>query len=282
MHALLDRAGKALLFARTRVRSGLAAPRTEARLEELERFEHPLAPRLARALRRVRERDHSTLLPWIWRIEQERAKLLASREPLEKRGPGLGPYDQGLTVHDATLASRRLHDAVALYLLVRELTPSRVLELGTNVGISGAYVAAALADGSGGALTTLEASPARSQIARAMHADLGLANVKYVVGLFDATLESALDEPVDFVFIDGHHQYGPTLDYFDRIWKHATEDAVFVFDDIRWSRGMERAWHKLQSDPRLSLVVDLSGLGIGVATRTPKTTRRLVTPILSI
>jgi predicted O-methyltransferase YrrM len=280
--ALLDRAGRALLLARTRVQSGLAAPRTEGRLDELERFEHPLAPRLARALRRVRERDHSTLLPWIWRIEQERAKLLSNRELLEKRGASIGPRDHGCTVHDAALKSRRLHDAVAFYLLVRELSPAHVLELGTGVGISGAYVAAALFDGSGGTLKTLEASPARSEIARALHSELGLTNIQYVVGSFDRTLAGALSDPIDFAFIDGGHQHEPSLDYFDRVWQHSTENAVFVFDDIRASRGMERAWRRLQSDPRLALVVDLSGLGIGVSTRSPRTTGRLVTPILSI
>jgi predicted O-methyltransferase YrrM len=281
MVAILDRAGKALLFTRTRVQSTLAAPRTESRLAALERFDHPLAPRLARALRRVHERDHSTLLPWIWRIEQERAKLLASREPLSSVGKP-GPDDARLTVHDVTLESRRLHDAVALYLIVRELAPMRVLELGTNVGVSSAYVAAALTDGNGDTLTTLEVSPARAELARRMHAELGFTNIKYVVGLFDDTLESALGDPVDFVFIDGHHHYEPTLDYFDRIWKHSAEGAIFVFDDIRWSRGMERAWRLLQQDPRLSLVVDLCGFGVGVGTRTPKAKGRLVTPILSI
>jgi predicted O-methyltransferase YrrM len=289
MPKVLDRAEKAILFTRSRVRSALSAPRTEGRLEALERFGHPLAPRLARALRRVRERDHSSLLPWIWRIEQERAKLLASREPLASFADGKGPYDEGLTVHDACLASRRLHDAVALYLLVREMAPSRVIELGTNVGISGAYVAAALADGAGGldgsigTLTTLEASPARSVIAKRMHEALGLRNVQYVVGLFDQTLESALvGNPVDFVFIDGHHQYEPTLDYFDRIWKHAADGAIFVFDDIRWSRGMERAWRLLQSDPRLNVVVDLCNLGIAISTKSPRSTGRLVSEILSV
>jgi predicted O-methyltransferase YrrM len=290
MVAILDRAERALRFTRKRVQSTLAAPRTESRLAALERFEHPLAPRLARALRRVHERDHSTLLPWIWRIEQERAKLLSSREPLASIGPP-GPYDAGLTVHDACLESRRLHDAVALYLIARELAPMRVLELGTNVGISSAYVAAALTDGTGDTLTTLEASPARAELAHRMHSELGFTNVKYVVGLFDDTLESALTEqpgegaaaaPVDFVFIDGHHEYEPTLDYFDRIWKHSAEGALFVFDDIRWSGGMERAWRLLQQDPRLSVVVDLCGFGVGIGTRTPKAKGRLVTPLLSI
>ena len=106
--------------------------------------------------------------------------------------------------------------------------------------------------------------------------------MSYVLGLFEDTLESALGEPVDFAFIDGHHQYEPTLDYFDRIWRRSREGAVFIFDDIRWSVGMERAWARLKTDPRLSIVVDLCGLGVGIGTLEPRATRRLVTPILAV
>ena len=44
---------------------------------------------------------------------------------------------------------------------------------------------------------------------------------------------------------------------------------MFVFDDIRWSLGMERAWNRLKTDPRLPIVVDLCGLGIAIGTRAP-------------
>jgi predicted O-methyltransferase YrrM len=166
--------------------------------------------------------------------------------------------------------------------MVAELQPERIVELGTNVGISSAYMAAAQHDAGRGTLVTLEASPARSHIARRMHESLGLSRVDYVLGFFDQTLESALLEPVDFAFIDGHHQYEPTLDYFDRIWRKSKDGAVFVFDDIRWSLDMERAWNRLKTDPRLSVVVDLCGFGVAIGTRDPRSTRRLVTPVLAV
>ena len=133
-----------------------------------------------------------------------------------------------------------------------------------------------------GTLVTLEASPGRSRVARQMHESLALTRIDYVLGLFDQTLESALTEPVDFAFIDGHHQYEPTLDYFDRIWRRSREGAVFVFDDIRWSLGMKRAWNRLKTDPRLPIVVDLCGLGIAIGKREPRSTGRLVTRILAV
>ena len=67
---------------------------------------------------------------------------------------------------------------------------------------------------------------------------------------------------IDLAFIDGHHQYQPTLDYFEEIFRFSTPDTVFVFDDIRWSDGMKRAWSQIQSDDRLNLIVDLSRIGV--------------------
>jgi predicted O-methyltransferase YrrM len=279
---LQDRVAKALLLARRRVLTRLASRGTESELRTLERFDNPVAPRLARALARMRSRQATSAETWIQRIEGERAKLLASGAPLALPGEKEGPYDAGMSVRQACQASRRREDGVALHLLVAELKPERIIELGTNVGISSAYMAAALADAGRGTLVTLEASPARSQVARRMHQSLGLGQVEYVLGLFDQTLESALGEPVDFAFIDGHHQYEPTLDYFDRIWARSKEGAVFVFDDIRWSLGMERAWNRLKKDPRLPVVVDLCGFGVAIGTRNPRYTPRLVTPVLAV
>lgn len=279
---LPDRVAKALLLTRRRVLTRLAGKGTPFQLQELERFPHPAAPRLARALEHMRTRQAKSAETWTQRIEGERGKLLASSAPLALPGEPQGPYDRDMNVRQACQASRRREDGVALYLMVSELKPERIIELGTNVGISSAYMAAAQHDAGHGTLVTLEASPGRSHVARRMHESLGFSRVEYVLGLFDETLESALLEPVDFAFIDGHHQHEPTLDYFDRIWRKSREGAVFVFDDIRWSLGMERAWNRLKADPRLPVVVDLCGFGVAIGTREPRYTGRLVTPILAV
>ena len=54
------------------------------------------------------------------------------------------------------------------------------------------------------------------------------------MGLFADTLEQVLQEsePIDYAFIDGHHLYQPTLDYFNMIWGYARDKAIFVFDNI--------------------------------------------------
>jgi predicted O-methyltransferase YrrM len=84
-------------------------------------------------------------------------------------------------------------------------------------------------------------------VAQDLHQQLGLDNISYKQGLFIDTLASSLEEagPVGMAFVDGHHQYQPTLDYFDSIWNRSVDDTVFIFDDIRWSEGMKRALERL-------------------------------------
>ncbi len=36
----------------------------------------------------------------------------------------------------------------------------------------------------------------------------------------------------------------------------ATNDSVFVFDDIYWSVGMTRAWNEIKKDPKVTLSID--------------------------
>ena len=140
-----------------------------------------------------------------------------------------------------------------------EYQPKTILELGTNIGISSAYLAAA-----GGSVTTLEASAARLALAKELHRKLGLRNVSYVQGLFTDTLQLTLESlpPIDLAFIDGHHLYQPTLDYFAAIREHAARDCLFVFDDVRWSDGMKRAWAELK--PQFEVTAEAGGMGIAI------------------
>ena len=129
-------------------------------------------------------------------IEQERRRMLNDDSPLidgSEAEPGL--YDKGQTIGAVTKVSKSPRGALLLYQFIREFRPQLVVELGTNVGISAAYQAAALNENAnGGRLVTLEASPYRLRLAKSLHAKLGLENISYVQGLFSDTLQSALAE----------------------------------------------------------------------------------------
>ncbi len=219
-------------------------------------------------------------------IEKQRDVLLARDEKLIDGSLGEGGlYDEGLSIGDACNVSKKLKEAELLYLLVRNCGVRNALELGTNVGVSSAYIAAGLKSSKcGERLVTLEASPYRQRIAKHLHAVVHLQNIDYVLGLFLDTLPIVLQKTalIDFAFIDGHHQKKPTLAYFDAIHQYCVPGAIIIFDDIRWSDGMREAWRALQQDRRLSAVIDLNSMGITVVSERDVNNRIVTRPLFSI
>lgn len=246
---------------------------TPARLTLLRRLEDPVAAKLAAVVERLRAGSPCHDDPWIDRIESERQRLLRCQDLLA------GTFESGHTVAHACTASKPPHDALLLYHLVREFRPQTGLELGTNLGVSCAYQAAAMHVNGTGRMVTVERSLQRVEVARDLHARLGLNNVRFVTGSFAEALDGILRELgcVDHAFIDGHHQMQATLDYFDRIYPALRENAIVLFDDIRWSPGMQRAWRILCADSRIRLAVDMIRVGVCVTTRQPTAEPRHVT-----
>ncbi|HEV9037409.1 MAG TPA: class I SAM-dependent methyltransferase [Puia sp.] len=157
-----------------------------------------------------------------------------------------------------------------LFRIARHYRPGVMVELGTSLGLSTAYLAAGAgldrAEGEAGApgsrLYTIEGSAALAEAAAGNLRSLGL-DARIVTGNFDDELAPLLQTipPVDLAFIDGNHRYEPTMRYFESLFAHASPGAVLIFDDIYWSGEMERAWEDIRRDPRVMLTIDLFFLG---------------------
>jgi predicted O-methyltransferase YrrM len=155
-----------------------------------------------------------------------------------------------------------------LFRLARSYRPSVVVELGTSLGLSAAYLAAGVREGGvrGGRVWTIEGSPAVAKRAAGHLSDLGLEGVEVVTGNFDVVLEPLVERvgPVELAFVDGNHRSEPTLRYFDILMRHSGRSAMLVFDDIHWSADMERAWGQIKADPRVMMTIDLFFFGLVV------------------
>jgi predicted O-methyltransferase YrrM len=161
--------------------------------------------------------------------------------------------------------------SIILFKLIRKLKPDSCVELGSCVGISASYQAAALKINGTGKLITLEGSPETANIARET---LGILNHKHaavVTGPFHKTLEGALEsaKPIDFFLNDGHHDHDAVIQYFNQSLPNLAPEAVIVFDDISWSPGMKKAWTEIEEDPRVAASIDLQRLGIAVMGSSP-------------
>ena len=148
-----------------------------------------------------------------------------------------------------------------LFNLLQYFAPGTVIELGTCLGISTAYMASA---GTNAHIITIEGSKSLSDLAVKNWASLKFNNIEAVTGNFDDKLPEVLSriETVGLAFIDGNHRYEPTLRYFNMLMGKANENTILVFDDIYWSREMTEAWTVIKKDPRITLTIDIYRLGI--------------------
>jgi predicted O-methyltransferase YrrM len=216
---------------------------------------------------------------WISLIEQRRSALLRSESKIPVIDYGAGKaesprtkeeMDRGVNlsarVCDIARASKPQFLATLLFNVIRKMKPSSCVELGSCVGISAAYQAAALRINGSGRLVTLEGSPAIADLAQDTFDLLGLENVREVRGPFQEKMAGVLTEsqPIDYFFNDGHHDRDAVLRYFDHATPFLSSNAIVIFDDISWSPGMREAWNSIEADKRVAVSVDLTSMGIAL------------------
>jgi len=147
------------------------------------------------------------------------------------------------------------------YYLIKRFEYTRIVELGTSLGLTTAYLAKAA--GESGKVLTIEGSDEIVKVAQANLYSLNLPNAHVLRGTFEAALSQALSElgKVDLAYVDGNHQYQPTLDYYHQLLPHVHNDSVLIFDDIYWSTGMAKAWKEIKQHPDVTVTVDLFFVG---------------------
>lgn len=198
-------------------------------------------------------------------IEKIRTQLLSNHSTIEIQDFGAGSrVAKTNTRKISDIAKGSLKPAKYSLLLFRMIDyygPSQIMELGTSLGITTAYLASANTNAK---VTTFEGSATIAQIARQNHGSLGLANISLLEGNFDDQLPKWLahNKKVDFAFIDGNHAYKPTIAYFEALLDVVEDHSILVFDDIHWSREMEAAWAQISAHPRVTLSIDLFFIGI--------------------
>ena len=202
---------------------------------------------------------------WSRRIEERRAALLADQRQTRVSNT---EFEGAMEVSEAAWwLSLPPVWCRFLMRLVGEVAPRSALELGSGVGISGAYQAAALRSAAR-PLMTLDASEGWARLAREGFERLGLADrVELRLGDIAETLPGVLDEvaPLDYAFVDAEHTEEATVAYFDAIAPHLAPGAVVVVDDVTYPEQSRRAWRVIRGRPSAAKAVGLGRVGVVIA-----------------
>ena len=194
-------------------------------------------------------------------IEKLRAQLRRDERFLHLTDFGTG-NNSVLKVRDIAKKSLKTPNrARLLFRTVHFLQAKTVLELGTSLGVTTAYLASPNSDLE---CVTFEGSEEVAAVARENFEKLGLKNIRQITGNIDNTLEPFLQENkiLDVVFFDANHRQEAVLRYFDLCVKHITRNSVFIVDDIHWSTDMEDAWFSILNHPEVQSSIDLFDCGL--------------------
>lgn len=166
----------------------------------------------------------------------------------------------------AGISSKR---AELLLRMVNYFQPTQILEIGTSLGLA----TSALALGNENSqITTLEGCQNTLAIAqieldrlssRAQSRDY-IKNVTFANTEFSAYLKDfqLLTSHFQLVYFDGNHSKDATLQYFESLLPTISNQTVWIFDDIHWSKDMEEAWEIIKKHPKVTLTIDTFQWGI--------------------
>lgn len=198
-------------------------------------------------------------------IEQQRERLHQDNTVISVTDLGAGSHlnknqqKKVRSISKNALKSPRL--AQLLYRIVQYHHPANIIELGTCLGITTAY----LSKGNPGSnIITVEGCPETARIAYQNFQMLGLENVELRVGNFDKIFPDLINETqeLDMVYIDGNHRKDATLRYFEACLTKVNTNSVLIFDDIYWSQGMKEAWEIIKAHPQVTVTIDLFWIGL--------------------
>ncbi len=212
---------------------------------------------------------------WIDRIEKRREELASERTAV---APDFDPAAGGVTGSwfagidgpvpiwgIARMFSIPSAWGAFLLRLIRELSPSSCLELGTGLGLSAAYQAAALELNGAGSLVTLEGADAWAAVAEQGLDELGLAGRARVErGSIDDVLPPLAAElaPIDYAFLDADHSEEATVKHYEIVEPHLASGGIVLLDDVTHSDDMRRAWESIGGSRRASGRLELGRMGL--------------------
>jgi predicted O-methyltransferase YrrM len=144
---------------------------------------------------------------------------------------------------------------------VHYFQPDTILEIGTSLGLATSALALGNAK-----IITLEGCKKTQEQAQEhfKKANLNSDKIEFVNTKFEDYLSnSQLNiEHSKLIYFDGNHSKNATLNYFELLLPTITNDSVWIFDDIHWSKDMEEAWEIIKKNAKVTVTIDTFQWGI--------------------
>lgn len=209
-------------------------------------------------------------------IEAIRQQMLQSREKIHVTDYGAGSKVNASLVREVRDIAQNSKKSARLgrlfYRLIQQLDHEHLFDLGTSLGPTTLYLAAANPKAE---IVTFEGCPETAKVARRnfeqflVHSPQSTVHshqskIETIVGNLDEVLATRVSAApkIDFAFFDANHRYEPTVRYFETCLQKAHNDSLFVFDDIHWSAEMEAAWAYIKAHPSVTVTIDLFAVGL--------------------
>lgn len=159
-------------------------------------------------------------------------------------------------------------NAKLLFRLVRYFKSENILEIGTSLGLA----TSALALGNPKAkIITLEGCLNTQTIAMKMFQvqsfkykrnEIKFINTEFSRYLKNFSTPLEITENFQLIYFDGNHSKKATLDYFNLLLPTVSNETIWIFDDIHWSKEMEQAWKIIKEHEQVTLTIDTFQWGI--------------------
>ncbi|MEO8515979.1 MAG: class I SAM-dependent methyltransferase [Flavobacterium sp.] len=137
--------------------------------------------------------------------------------------------------------------------------PASILEIGTSLGLATSSLSLGCRSvGKKAQITTLEGCPETAGIAKIQLQKFNCNNVESVVTEFESYFKNSplSTTSYQFIYFDGNHSKKATLDYFEHLLPTITNNTVWIFDDIHWSKDMEETWGIIKENPKVTVTID--------------------------
>jgi predicted O-methyltransferase YrrM len=197
-------------------------------------------------------------------LKNYRKSLLANNNTIEVTDFGAGSKvfksNQRQISKIAKTAGISSKRAELLFRITNYFQPESILEIGTSLGLA----TSALSIGNKNAkIISLEGCPNTLAIAKNQFEKFNLYNIKTLQTEFTDYLKTTTENcDYKLIYFDGNHSKKATLNYFELLLPTITNETVWIFDDIHWSKDMEEAWEIIKNHSKVTVTIDTFQWGI--------------------